>query len=102
MEYWKMLTQRVMKQCMCDVLVEAREEAGMTQVEVARALGQHPPHVNKTEGRDRNVLVVELPEYAGAVKLDFVEVAKRLDRCWKVAAGQLPPARGGAKGGKRP
>lgn len=43
---------------------EARREAGMTQVEVARALGRPDSYVSKCERGDRRIDVEELAEFA--------------------------------------
>lgn len=45
-------------------LRQAREDAGMTQVEVARALGRPQSYVSKCESGERRVDVVELAEFA--------------------------------------
>ena len=45
-------------------LHQAREGAGMTQVEVARALGKPQSYVSKCESGERRVDVVELDEFA--------------------------------------
>lgn len=45
-------------------LRKAREEAGLTQREVARALGKPPSFVAKCENGERRVDVVELSRFA--------------------------------------
>jgi transcriptional regulator with XRE-family HTH domain len=45
-------------------LRKVREEAGLTQVEVAERLGRPPSYVSKCESGERRVDVVELSEFA--------------------------------------
>ena len=45
-------------------LRQAREEAGLTQVEVAQALGKPQSFVSKCESGERRVDVIELAEFA--------------------------------------
>ncbi len=45
-------------------LVEARREAGMTQVQVAAALGKHQSFVSKSENGERRVDALELAAFA--------------------------------------
>lgn len=54
-------------------LRRAREEAGLTQVEVARALGKPQSYVSKCENGERRVDVVELAQFAAlyAQPLDY-------------------------------
>jgi ribosome-binding protein aMBF1 (putative translation factor) len=49
-------------------LRKAREEAGLTQREVARALGKPPSFVAKCENGERRVDVVELSRFARAYR----------------------------------
>ena len=45
-------------------LVEARREAGMTQVQVAAAFGKHQSFVSKCENGERRVDALELAAFA--------------------------------------
>jgi transcriptional regulator with XRE-family HTH domain len=45
-------------------LVAARKKSGLTQPQVARAIGQHQSFVSKCESGERRVDVVELQELA--------------------------------------
>jgi transcriptional regulator with XRE-family HTH domain len=45
-------------------LQQARRQAGLTQVEVARALRKHQSFVSKCESGERRVDVVELEDFA--------------------------------------
>jgi transcriptional regulator with XRE-family HTH domain len=47
-----------------DRLIRARKEAGMTQVEVAEALGKHQSYVAKCENGERRIDIVELTQFA--------------------------------------
>lgn len=55
------------------LLKKARLESGLTQVEVARRLGQPQSYVSKCESGERRVDVVELKKFARLYKkgLDF-------------------------------
>lgn len=54
-------------------LRQARQEAGLTQAEVARRLGKPQSYVSKCESGERRVDVVELAQFARLYKkaLDF-------------------------------
>jgi DNA-binding XRE family transcriptional regulator len=54
-------------------LRQARKEAGLTQIEVARLLGRPQSFVSKCESGERRVDVTELAKFAGAYSkpLDF-------------------------------
>ena len=45
-------------------LRQARQQAGFTQVEIARALHKHQSFVSKCESGERRVDVVELEDFA--------------------------------------
>jgi transcriptional regulator with XRE-family HTH domain len=45
-------------------LRQAREDAGMTQVEVSKALGKHQSYISKCESGERRVDVIELADFA--------------------------------------
>lgn len=44
-------------------LKQARKEKGLTQVDVANALGKHQSYVTKCENGERRVDVIELAEF---------------------------------------
>ncbi len=48
----------------CEKLVQARKDAGLTQVEVAKALGKPQSYVSKCERGDRRLDAVELAKLA--------------------------------------
>jgi len=60
------------------LLVEARQRAGLTQVEVARRLKQPQSFVSKYESGDRNLGVVEFLAVAKALEADPVRVLRRV------------------------
>lgn len=47
-----------------ELLKEAREKSGLTQVEIAEALGKPQSYISKCEKGDRIVQAVELQEFA--------------------------------------
>jgi transcriptional regulator with XRE-family HTH domain len=50
-------------------LRDARERAGLTQVQVAAALGRHQSYVSKSESGERRVDVIDLAEFAALYRL---------------------------------
>ena len=66
------------------VLINARKEAGVTQVELARALGRPQPFISYIETGERRVDVIEFCAIARALNVDpeelFAEVVKELPR----------------------
>jgi transcriptional regulator with XRE-family HTH domain len=62
-------------------LRQARKDAGLTQVEVARALGRHAPFVSNCEKGERRVDVIELAHFCRlyGVKLSAFLKKLRLD-----------------------
>ena len=57
-------------QKLAELLIDAREAAGLTQAEVAKALGRHQPFVSGIEAGQRRVDVVELLDLAEAIGFD--------------------------------
>lgn len=51
-------------------LIEARRQRGMTQRDLAAALGKPPSFVGKIEAIERNVSVLEFVAWARAVRAD--------------------------------
>lgn len=45
-------------------LCQARKESGLTQTDVAKALGKHQSYVAKCESGERRVDIIELVEYS--------------------------------------
>lgn len=55
------------------LLVNTRESSGMTQVEVARAVGKSQSFVSKAESGERRLDVVELLQLLSAMHVDPME-----------------------------
>ena len=62
----------------CALLIEARKEAGMTQVQVAEALGQPQSFISKYELGERRLDVIEFLEIAEILKIDSARMIKKL------------------------
>ena len=62
-----------------DLLVEAREGCGVTQVELAKRLATTQSAVSKVERGERRLDVVELHAWCRALEISFVALAKQLD-----------------------
>jgi transcriptional regulator with XRE-family HTH domain len=64
------------------VLIDARKAAGVTQVELARALGRPQPFISYIETGERRVDVIEFCAIARALNVDpeelFAEVVRQL------------------------
>jgi transcriptional regulator with XRE-family HTH domain len=61
-----------------ELLVKARREADLTQVEVASRLGRPQSYVSKYENGERRLDVIEFLEIARAVGFDAVRLIRRL------------------------
>lgn len=61
------------------LLVEAREEAGLTQVELGKRLRRPQAFVSKIERGLRRVDVLEFLEIARAIGFDPIEFLRKLD-----------------------
>jgi transcriptional regulator with XRE-family HTH domain len=59
-------------------LAEKRIKANLTQVELAKKLGQHQSFIARLESGQRGIDVVELLEIAAAIGFDPREAIKRL------------------------
>jgi len=65
-------------QRLCDLLVQARTDADLTQVQVAKRLGRPQSFVSKYENGERRLDVVEFLAVAKALELDPAEVLDEL------------------------
>ena len=65
---------------LAELLISYREQAGLTQVDVARALGRHQPFISNIEAGQRRVDVVELLDLAAAIGFDPGELIEKLTR----------------------
>jgi transcriptional regulator with XRE-family HTH domain len=61
-----------------DLLIEARKDADLTQVEVASRLGRPQSFVSKYENGERRLDVVEFLDIAKAVDFDVVKLIRKL------------------------
>ncbi|TIQ99472.1 MAG: helix-turn-helix transcriptional regulator [Mesorhizobium sp.] len=59
-------------------LAEARRAKGMTQVEVASALGRRQPFIANIESGERRVDLVELIDLAAIIDLDVLALLRRI------------------------
>ena len=55
-------------------LIEARENAGLTQVEVAEKLGRGQSYISKIENCQRRIDALELKELAGVYNADISDL----------------------------
>ena len=55
---------------LCNLLVEARLDAGLTQQQVADGLGHPQSYVAKIEGGERRLDVIEYIEFCECLKVD--------------------------------
>ena len=66
-------------QRLCAVLRELRQEAGLTQVQVATRLEMPQSFVSKYESGERRLDVVELGHVAGALGVTVQRVLERME-----------------------
>lgn len=59
-------------------LADARRAKGMTQLQVATALGRRQPFIANIESGERRVDLVELMDLAAIVDLDVVAMIRRI------------------------
>jgi transcriptional regulator with XRE-family HTH domain len=67
------------KKALLQLLRQAREEAGLVQVDLARKLGRNQGFVSKYELGDRRLDLLDLAEICDALGISFIEFAKRFD-----------------------
>lgn len=61
-----------------ELVVRAREAAGLTQAEVAGRLGRHQPFVSNIESGERRVDFIELLDLAAIIGLDLHQAINEL------------------------
>lgn len=66
------------------LLIEARNSAGLTQVDLARKLGRPQSFVSKYERGERRLDIVEFLEIAGAIGIDPAQFVQKLQRAASV------------------
>lgn len=59
-------------------LVEARQEAGLTQAELAGRLGKPQSYVAKYETGNRRIKIIEFLDICEAIGVDSAEILRRL------------------------
>ena len=62
------------------ILVEARRDAGLTQVALAKKLGRPQSFVSKFERGERRLDVIEFVEVARALSLNAARIVSELER----------------------
>jgi transcriptional regulator with XRE-family HTH domain len=76
------------------LLREVREDLGVSQVELALALGVPQTTVSKCETGVRRVDVVELYDWLRALNVDFDAFMQRLTTLWEAHAARSHIAKG--------
>lgn len=66
------------QQLLCELLVAARNKAGLTQHKLARRLGKPQSFVAKYEGGERRLDVIEFVVIARAIGTDAVRILRAL------------------------
>ena len=61
------------------MLAEKRKAAGLTQVEVAKAMGRHQPFIANIENGERRLDVVELIDLAEIIGFDIHAVINEIE-----------------------
>lgn len=61
-------------------LANQRREKGLTQAEVAKALGRHQPFIANIESGERRVDLVELLDLAAIIDLDVEGLVRTLQQ----------------------
>ncbi len=64
----------------CDLMVAARKEHGLTQVDLAERLGQPQPFVSKFERGDRRLDVVDFLAIVKAIGADPHQIIQQMDK----------------------
>jgi transcriptional regulator with XRE-family HTH domain len=75
---------------LAELLRALRDEAGLTQVQVAKRLGRDQGYVSKYESAERRVDLIQWRDICGALGLDLITVVKRFER--EASDGSTPPA----------
>lgn len=65
---------------LCELLIEARNSAGLTQQELASQLRKPQSFIAKYEGGERRLDLVELIEISSNLSLDLCAVIRELER----------------------
>lgn len=68
------------QQIIAAALADQRRIKGLTQAEVAKALGRHQPFVANIESGERRVDLVELLDIAAIIDLDVMALVRTLQQ----------------------
>jgi transcriptional regulator with XRE-family HTH domain len=68
------------QRALCELLVQARDKAGLTQSRLARRLGKPQSFVAKYEGGERRLDILELLQILGTTGTDPMRFMKALIR----------------------
>jgi transcriptional regulator with XRE-family HTH domain len=68
------------QQAFCELMIEARDEAGLTQQKLANRLERQQSFVAKYEGGERRIDVIEFITIARALGADPVQLFRTLTR----------------------
>lgn len=63
---------------LCELLIEARDRAGLTQQQLAKRLGKHQSFIAKYEGGERRLDVLEFVTIARAIGADPIRLLRAL------------------------
>lgn len=72
-------TDRKAKAVLLELLSEIREEANLTQEELAKRLGRYQPFVSRYETGERRLDILELREVSAACGVTLPEFVQRLE-----------------------
>jgi transcriptional regulator with XRE-family HTH domain len=64
----------------CTLLREAREQAGLTQVDIAARIDETQSHVSKCERGERRIDLVQLRVFCRAIGIPLSEFVSRFER----------------------
>lgn len=65
---------------LAEMLVKQRKASGMTQAEVAKAMGRHQPFIANIENGERRVDLIELIDFAEIIGFDIHTAIDQLQK----------------------
>jgi len=63
----------------CEILIEARHNRNLTQIQLAEILGKPQSYVSKYERGERRLDVIEFLEVTKVLEIDACEIIKQLE-----------------------
>jgi len=66
------------QELLCELLIEARTEAGLTQQDVADGIGHSQSYIAKIEGGERRLDVIEFVELCVQIDADPLAILKSI------------------------